>query len=360
MPKSINEDEDDIDQKDGEYVELPEDDDVEKGAKGDKKGADDKRSKDSAKDDAADGKGADADDDADKDRLSVEGADERSRRREERHERRQRQKIARSRTQNELRDLRDRLDEANARIEQLSRHSTSVDAYNVDQQLRMAENAKVRAEAALAAAIKAGNAEIIASAMAQRDGAVDQMRRMTSVKERMRTAPRPEATPQRQEQIDPRVTRQFNSWMGRNDWFDPKADAGGRILDLDSRIAMSLDQDLESEGFDPTTPEYWEELEDRCRERMPHLYEDDGESKEREGVTRTVRRKDRDGRSNGQRKTPPVSAGSAGSNNQKGRAFVSSERVQALKDAGVWDDPKLRNKYIKSYRQWDKDHVEQR
>lgn len=354
MAKLINDDEDDIDQKDGEFVELSGDDD-EKGTKGEKKGADEKGSKDSTKGDEDDEKGTDADDDADKDRLSVESADERSRRREERHERRQRQKMAKSRTQRELHELRSKLDEANARIEQLSRHSTSVDAYNVDQQLRMADNAKVRAEAALAQAIKAGNAEVIASAMAQRDGAVDQMRRMSAVKERMRQ-PRRETAPQQQERVDPRTARQFQSWMGRNEWFDPAVDAGGRVLDLDSRIAMSLDQDLEDDGFDPATREYWDELEERCRERMPHLFEEGGDQ---EGVKRTVRRDNRT--VNGKRKTPPVSAGSSESGKGKnGRTFISAERVQAMKDAGVWDDPKLRNKYVKSYQQWDKDNADLR
>jgi hypothetical protein len=33
--------------------------------------------------------------------------------------------------------------------------------------------------------------------------------------------------------------------------------------------------------------------------------------------------------------------------------YVSPERVQAMKDAGVWDDSALRNRYLKAYQDYD-------
>jgi len=57
------------------------------------------------------------------------------------------------------------------------------------------------------------------------------------------------------------------SWMKRNSsWYDPK---GGN---LDSRIALAIDTDLYNEGYDPNTKEYWDEFDDRCKDRLPHRY----------------------------------------------------------------------------------------
>lgn len=349
--KSINDTEDDEVPKNGVYVDLPEDDEDDK--KDQKKAAeksDDKAADDGADDKAADDGGADDKDEASDDRLSIEAADERAQRRETRHDRRQRQKQARDRTQRQLREMQAALDAANARIDQLSRHSTQVDTYNIDNQLQMATQAKNRAEAALSAAIKAGNGDAAAAAMANRDAAVDHVRRMESAKERVRQQPRQEQRQQTQDGPDPRVARQFQNWLGRNDWFDPAVDGNGRLMDEDARLAMSIDQGLEEDGFDPSTKEYWNELEDRCREKMPHVFGKGTRS--RDGVERTVER-------GGRRGGPPVNGGASGADKARGgRILVSTDRVQALKDAGVWDDPKLRNKYLKSYRNWDKDNAD--
>ena len=35
---------------------------------------------------------------------------------------------------------------------------------------------------------------------------------------------------------------------------------------------------------------------------------------------------------------------------------LSSDRVQALKDAGIWDDPKQRAEAIRRFREYDKQH----
>ena len=37
------------------------------------------------------------------------------------------------------------------------------------------------------------------------------------------------------------------------------------------------------------------------------------------------------------------------------KVYVSSERVQALKDAGYWDDPVLRERMLKRYAAVDRD-----
>jgi hypothetical protein len=44
----------------------------------------------------------------------------------------------------------------------------------------------------------------------------------------------------------------------------------------------------------------------------------------------------------------------APSSTRKTEVYVSPDRKQALIDAGVWDDPVLRTKYVKRYQEYDR------
>ena len=126
---------------------------------------------------------------------------------------------------------------------------------------------------------------------------------------------------------DPRVIDHANRWMERNKWYNPN---GG---DADSDIARVIDAQLARENYDPTSQEYWEELDSRLRDRLP----------------------------NKQRRPRSVVTGSEreSSNAQSGDSFyISPERVRAMKDAGFWDDPKMRAKMIKQYATWNRNNRE--
>lgn len=127
------------------------------------------------------------------------------------------------------------------------------------------------------------------------------------------------------------VQQNATSWMKSNRWYDP---AGG---DTDSRIAKVIDNDLASEGWDPADPEYWDELDNRLKERLPHRYagKSGGERNRRSG-------------------TPSGRADTSGSPVTKNTFTLSRERVQALKDAGMWDDPDKRAKAIRNYAEFDR------
>ena len=49
-------------------------------------------------------------------------------------------------------------------------------------------------------------------------------------------------------------------------WYDP---SGGN---RDTKIVQAIDEDLYNEGFDPESKEYWEELEARAAEVLPHRF----------------------------------------------------------------------------------------
>lgn len=126
---------------------------------------------------------------------------------------------------------------------------------------------------------------------------------------------------------DPRVIDQTNRWMERNKWFNPN---GG---DTDSDIARVIDAQLARENYDPASSEYWEELDSRLRERLPNK-----QRRPRSVVTGS------------ERESAPQASGDS--------FYVSPERVRALKEAGFWDDPKMRAKMIKQYANWNRNNRE--
>tara|TARA_R110000868_G_scaffold221256_2_gene472773 strand:- start:321 stop:1298 length:978 start_codon:yes stop_codon:yes gene_type:complete len=126
------------------------------------------------------------------------------------------------------------------------------------------------------------------------------------------------------------VQQNATKWLKKNSWYDPQA------RDTDSRIAKVVDQELAADGWDPSDSEYWEELDNRLQSRLPHRYT------AKSGNNR---------RSAG----PTASSRSANTTSSKpGTITLSRERVNAIKDAGAWDDVEKRNKMIRAYASYDR------
>jgi hypothetical protein len=127
------------------------------------------------------------------------------------------------------------------------------------------------------------------------------------------------------------VQENATQWLNSNRWYDPSG------KDTDSRIAKVIDNALASEGWDPADPEYWDELDNRLKERLPHRY------------TSKMTGGDRNRRSGTSSGRTDVSGSAV-----KNTFTLSRDRVQALKDAGMWDDPSKRAKAIRSYADFDR------
>ena len=126
------------------------------------------------------------------------------------------------------------------------------------------------------------------------------------------------------------VQRNATTWLRKNSWYDPEA------RDTDSRIAKVIDQELAQDGWDPSDPEYWEELDNRLSARLPHRYTAKGGAQRRAAG-------------------PTASSRVANTTSAKpGTMILSPERVQAIKDAGAWDDVNRRNKMIRAYAAYDR------
>jgi hypothetical protein len=134
--------------------------------------------------------------------------------------------------------------------------------------------------------------------------------------------------------LDPRLKQHADSWMERNNWYDPSGQ------DMDSDIVLKLDDRLVKEGWNPTTSEYWEELDARVKKYLPHRAESGYNKPQSSSSSR-----------------PRVPVG--GSNQDSGAGTktayrLSAERVQALKEAGIYEDPKKRAEAIRRYQEYDK------
>jgi hypothetical protein len=129
------------------------------------------------------------------------------------------------------------------------------------------------------------------------------------------------------------IQRNAGDWLKSNRWYDPSG------KDTDSRIAKIIDNDLAGEGWDPADPEYWDELDNRLKERLPHRYA---------GKTGGTERNRRTGTSSGRSDTSGSPAAA------KNTFTLSRDRVQALKDAGMWDDPQKRARAIRNYAEFDR------
>jgi len=133
--------------------------------------------------------------------------------------------------------------------------------------------------------------------------------------------------------VDPAVITHAQGWMKDKGWYDPT----GR--DPDSRITLTIDNSLAEEGWDPRTPEYWEELDTRLKKYLPHRYNS--------GYTAP--------QGDEKRSTPPTGGSSqtrSGSGNSN--YTLSPERVRAMKEAGMWDDPEKRKSMIRRYMEQDR------
>jgi len=163
----------------------------------------------------------------------------------------------------------------------------------------------------------------------------DSKRRMESLQNVKQQATRQMSQPKQNIQApDPMVQKHAAEWMDRNPWYDPN----GR--NEDSQIAQIIDKKLTEEGFDPSSEDYWDELDDRLKKRMPE----------------TINRAYNDSHVRNQRPRSVVtSSGRENTATTKSNEFrLSPDRVAAMKEAGLWENLELRKKAISNYVNWDR------
>lgn len=278
----------------------------------------------------------DADDDEDKEdaRLADQDADPEERNeqeREKRVKRRQRQKEARDRTLARVEALERQNQELLRRLGGVETTQQSSTEAQLDSRLADVRKDIATADAIMAQALKDGNGDDFVAAQTLRDQAKDQERELVSAKKTFEAKPADNNDAVRQ--LADRWKQANSSWYGAPGYEQQTA------------IANGIDAQVMQDGYDPKTPAYYQEL----TRRLKALRSDDEE--------RPVRRKETHVDESPRRRAPPLGASrdSAGANGKR-QVHLSRERVEAIKAAGAWDDPKERAALIKAYEEYDREH----
>lgn len=263
----------------------------------------------------------------------------RERRRLEKLDRKKRRDEAISRDKLELQFLRKRNDDLERRIGSVEQRTHQADLSQIDAQIANAKNEAEMAERVIAKAVAAGNGEDVTQAMRYRDQAMQKAQQLAFAKQQAMS--QRQSTQPSNDGLDDMAMHYAKEFINENPWYDPKAQ------DEDSAIVLAIDGALVREGFKPDTEEYWDELRDRAARRIPERFKQPSGEKSTAARQQQAPRQQRGGPAIGSgREHAPTST--------RTEVYISPERKQALIDAGVWDDPVLRMKYVKRYAEYDR------
>jgi hypothetical protein len=258
----------------------------------------------------------------------------RARRREERKNRKERSREKMDGLERQVRALAEQNQRLTQQVGSIqnSNHGTQLAA--LDQHITQAEQAVQHFKSVIADAGTKGDGATIADATEAMIVARERAGQLKALKERVTktsAAPAP---------LNPVMVEHVKSFLGKHKWY-----GGPQSSDMDSRMMKIIDDSVAADGFDSTTPAYYEELEKRGRERLPHRF---GAASAPPPAPPA-----------GPRRQPVAGSGGEGGGKPGGGAdfTLSAERVKAMKESGAWDDPKRREQLIRSYRDFDKQNA---
>lgn len=296
----------------------------------------------------------------------------RARRRAERR----RKKEENWRNQRELNFLRQRNEVLERRQSEFDARISNSEVVAIDTRIQGLQSDISKADEIYAEAISKGDGASAAEAQRIRDQLRDSVSQLNAHKQQVVNGAR-QRLQGNQNRPDPEIQRRAQEWMEDNPWFTRNGN------DEDSVIASAIEAKLYRErGVEAAkTDEYWEEYNRRLAKRLPHLFDrnsrdrdddrdddrrDRNDDDDRYDATddRDVEdRNDRDRRNgngrDGDRPTkrkgggPRFTSGGRERPLKKNEVYVSEERRKAMEEAGVWDDPELRNRYLRSYSKYD-------
>jgi hypothetical protein len=217
------------------------------------------------------------------------------------------------------------------RVAELEKKTAGADSARLDKAIEDAQLRLQYAKMKISDATKIGDGDALADAQEAWYDARRNVEALETTKKRSANQPN-QGVPQAP---DPRLQRLASDWMARNDWYDPN----GR--DTDSKIAVKLDEELVEEGWDPTSEDYWDELDNRIHKYMPHR---SMSPKAEEGFK--PQNRPRSSVTGSGRESSPAT--------RPGEFRLSPDRVKAIKEAGKWDNPVERQKMARRYAEYDR------
>ena len=278
---------------------------------------------------------AEADDD--------EGDSRPSRRRETAAERRERARQAKLRDKRELNFQKAEIDRLARELENVKRTQIVTTVTELDNRIATANEEAAQMDRVKAAAISKNNGADAVAADNLRNQALWRAQEAQAARERLvAEANRPVAKPV------PYIEK-AKAFMADNPWYNHNG------TDEDSQLVKQIDNEVAKE-YVPLSDAYWKELQRRVDKNLPHRAkqtQDDGDDDYYEQETRTT-----------PRRGPPTGGTNRSSGGSRSGSStqirLSPERVQGLKDAGLWDDPKDRMRMAKKYAEYDRQNKQSR
>lgn len=258
----------------------------------------------------------------------------RERRRIERQEKKRHLREKEDSYKREIDSLRRELQEVNTWKNTVENRNIQSGVAQIDKAISDANDALQLARQAMAQATQEQNGEALVDAQelyyAARKRSEDLVRVKQTVVQKMAQKPK--------QPLDQTIARNAQTWTSDKPWYDPS----GR--DPDSRIVLTVDNMLAEEGWDPRQPEYWQELDTRLKKYVPHRF-----AKAQNGSYTGS-----NSSTNGGNPKPPTEGSNSSVSKPSSGYRLSPDRVQAIREAGAWDDPVARKEMIKAYMEYDK------
>lgn len=239
-------------------------------------------------------------------------------------------KMQRERERAELAELRAFRSAAEQRLAAIEATTIDSSVSNVTREISQAEADLETVKIALKKAVDDGDGETFAQATHLRDQITARLAELKPTVAQLQEAKQKLTQPQIQAptpQVNPAAAYE-QQWMAANPWFKANDDN-----DTMSRTAKLVHQQMIGEGYDPATQAHWPEL----TRRVKLLTEPEEKTAKRDNPIIPT--------GMGRERSAPST---------RSQFRLSSERVQAIKDAGYWDDPVERTKMVKAYQEYDR------
>lgn len=257
--------------------------------------------------------------------------DKPQRRRETAAERRARAKLAKERDKRELNFQASEMRRMEAKLAELSRGQVVTRVSDLDNRITTALNEVQTFEQIRAKALEAKNGTDFNTADRLRNEAAQKANDAIAERNRLvAEAQKPVAKPL------PYLDK-AQKFMRDNSWYNPNSQ------DADSQLVREIDNEVAKE-YVPTSDKYWEELQRRVKKHLPEKFgaqEDDEDDSHDEPAP-------------ARRKGPPTGGSSRSNSSTTTKIMLSPERVAAMKESGMWDDPVQRAKMAKKYAEYDR------
>lgn len=153
---------------------------------------------------------------------------------------------------------------------------------------------------------------------------------------------------------DPEVVRYAQDWITDHKWADPRKGDQEEV-----QIVRAIDHNMTQQGWDPRSPDYWEELTSRVKRRLPHRFKQPTPNGEGNRGERRVNGDNGSKRpaQGGPRMAPASQSGGGSRPLGKNEVKVTPERKAAMIAAGKWDDPVKRNRMLAEYARYDRSNT---